>query len=225
MAAQDAEHDTREAEGRVGGREIALGRYRALRNARPEMFAGDGPLSIVGPEASPHAGVVYSDPWIMLVVDAVRLPDGRPGTYTRLQYAAGKGEGVAILPVTAAGVVLLKHWRHATQRWHLEIPRGFGETDIPSCDQAAAELLEETGLTADIEPLGIVHPDSGTLSFDVSLHLARVRPGQTPLAREGLASVVEMTFDEFEDAIASGRITDSFTISAWTRYSLLLRRG
>jgi len=224
MAAQEAGHDVRDAEGRVAGRATALGRYRALREARPEMFAGGGPVVIVDPEANPHAGVVYADPWIMLVVDAVRLPDGRPGSYTRLQYATGTREGVAVLPVTATGVVLLKHWRHATQRWHLEIPRGFGEPDVSPADQAAAELLEETGLVADIEPLGMLHPDSGTLSFEVALHLALVRRGQTPAAHEGLASIVEMTFAEFERAIASGDISDSFTIAAWARYALTGRR-
>jgi ADP-ribose pyrophosphatase len=223
MAAQEADLDVRDAEGRVAGRTVALGRYDALRDARPEMFAEAGPVVIVDPASSPHAGVVYADPWIMLIVDAVRLPDGRPGSYTRLQYATGTGEGVAILPVTETGVVLLEHWRHATQRWHLEIPRGYGEPDVASADQAAAELLEETGLLADIEPLGILHPDSGTLSFEVTLHLARVRPGQTPVADEGLASIVEMTFAEFETAIASGRISDSFTIAAWTRYALTRR--
>jgi ADP-ribose pyrophosphatase len=194
-----------------------------LQQARPDMFAGDGPIRIVDPVESPHAGVVYADPWLMLVVDAVRLPDGRPGSYTRVQYATGAREAVAVLPVTDTGVVLLRHWRHATQRWHLEIPRGFGEPDVPPALQAAAELREETGLEADIEPLGMLNPDSGTLSFEVSLHLARVRPGQVPVAREGLATLQEMTFAQFEDAIASGDIADSFTISAWMRHVLRRR--
>jgi len=187
------------------------------------MFSGTGPVAIVDPETDPHAGVVYADPWTMLVVDAVRFPDGRPGTYTRLQYATGTREGVAVLPITDTGVVLLNHWRHATQRWHLEIPRGFGEPDVASQRQAAVELLEETGLEADVEPMGIMHPDTGSLSFDVSLHLARIRQGQTASAREGLATLVELTFEEFEDAIASGRITDSFTMCAWMRHILLRR--
>lgn len=223
MAAHQADGIDREAEGRVAGREVALGRYRSLRIERPEMFSGDGPISIIDPEESPHAGVVYADPWMMLIVDAVRFPDGRPGSYTRLQYATGAREGVAVLPITETGVVLLRHWRHATQSWHLEIPRGFGEPGVSSDRQAAAELLEEVGLLADIEPLGRIHPDTGALSFEVALHLAHVHPGQIPAAREGIATVVEMTFSEFEDAIAGGRITDSFAMSTWLRY-LLLRR-
>lgn len=188
------------------------------------MFRGDGPIAIVDPDHHAGAGVIHADPWIMLILDTVRMPDGRLGGYTRIQYANGR-EGVAILPITKTGVVLLRHWRHATQRWHLEIPRGFGETDVDSVRQAATELLEETGLTADIEPLGRMTPDTGLLSFEVSLHVAHVHAGQTPSSDEGLAQTVEMTFDAFENAIASDVITDSFTLAAWMRYELRRRRA
>ena len=201
-------------------REQALSRYLSLKAMRPDMFDGAGPITIVDPETSPHSGIVYADPWMMLIVDAVTLPDGRPGCYTRVQYATGAREGVAVLPVTGTGVVLLRHWRHATQSWHLEIPRGFGEPDVSSDMQAAAELREELGLEASIEPLGMMHPDTGTLSFEVSLHLAHVHGGQTPHAGEGIADAVELTTAEFEAAIADGTITDSFTICAWMRYRL-----
>lgn len=225
----DAQQDDRPAdciaEGRVAGRDLALRRYRNLQAARPDMFGGDGPIRIVDPEENPHAGVVYADPWTMLVVDAVRQPDGRPGSYVRIQFANGEREGVAVLPITPTGVVLLNHWRHATQQWHLEIPRGFGEPDVSSIGQAQAELWEETSLTAEIEPLGRMTPDTGLLAFQVALHVAYVHPGQTPAANEGLAHIVEMTFDEFEDAVIDGVITDSFTLCAWTRYEMLRRRS
>lgn len=59
--------------------------------------------------------------------------------------------------------------------------------------------------------------------IDVSLHLARIHAGQASAAREGLATIVKMTFAEFEDAISSGRITDSSTMTAWLKYRLLRR--
>jgi ADP-ribose pyrophosphatase len=200
-------------------RETALTRYAMMREQCPEMF-GDGPMPIIDPSTSRHAGVAYVDPWIMLVVDAVRLPDGRTGDYTRLRYAAPRGAGVAVLPVTSTGVVLLRQWRHATQSWHLEIPRGFGEPDVPVIDQAGAELVEETGLTADLAPLGTLHPDTGTLSFEVELFVAMVHPGQAPVPENALSTIMELPFAAFERAMAEGGITDSFTLAAWLRWRL-----
>jgi len=200
-------------------RETALTRYEMLRGQHPDMF-GAGPMPIVDPATSRHAGVVYLDPWIMLIVDAVVLPDGRTGDYTRIRFAAPRGAGVAILPITPRGVLLLRQWRHATQKWHLEIPRGFGEPDVATTDQAIAELHEETGLVADIVPLGSMNPDTGILSFDVDLFAAVVHPGQTPRPENALSAIVEMDEATFERSIADGTITDSFTMAAWLRWRL-----
>lgn len=213
-----------EARRGIQQRAAALGRYEALKVSRPEMFAGEGPIAIADPTSDPHAGVVYVDPWIMLVVDAVTMPDGRPGTYTRVHYASA-GRGVAVLPVMGDQVVLLRHWRHATRSWHLEIPRGFGEDDATDAQQAAAELLQETGLTADITMLGTMRPDTGALGFEVALAVAHVQQGQTPIAAEGLAEIVTMGVDAFEDAIADGMVDDGFTIAAWARWSLSRKRA
>jgi len=200
-------------------RETALARYEMLREQHPGMF-GQGPMPIMDPTTSRHAGVAYLDPWIMLIVDAVVMPDGRAGDYTRIRYAAPRGAGVAILPITSHGVVLLRQWRHATQSWHLEIPRGFGEPDVATMDQAIAELHEETGLVGDVVPLGSMNPDTGILSFDVDLFAAVVHPGQTPKAENALSTIVELDVATFERSIADGTITDSFTMAAWLRWRL-----
>jgi len=207
-----------------GAREPRVQRYAALREERPELFVGGGPVALDTERHESTCGVVHADPWVMMVVDPVVMPDGRPGRYGRLVTTID-AEGVAVLPVTTDGrVLLLRHWRHATQSWHLEIPRGFGEIGASSQRQAEAELSEELDVSGDMLPLGHLHPDTGMLASRVALFAAIVAADARPAHGEGLASVVEMTTSEFEDAILEGVVTDPFAMSAWTRLVLYRAR-
>lgn len=207
----------------VRERSLASARYEALRAERPSAFA-EGPIRLDARDDS-RCGVVHQDPWNTFVVDPVIMPDGRLGAYGRL-LATVEAEGVAVLPVDEGGdVCLLRHFRHATREWHLEIPRGFGEQDMPSIEQAATELSEELALAGELTPLGHLHPDTGMLASRVALFVAVVPTIATARHDEGLAEVVRMTRMQFEDAVADGVVTDPFAIAAWTRYELRCRRA
>jgi len=198
-------------------------RYEALREERPGLFSGSGPVSLDLDRDEPGTGVVHADPWIMLVIDPVVMPDGRPGRYGRLMTTIDS-EGVAVLPITQDGrVLLLNHWRHATQSWHLEIPRGFGEIGVPAERQASAELMEEMQVEGTMVAMGHLHPDTGMLSARVALFVALLPRDVVPVHDEGLGTVVEMTVAEFEHAIVRGGITDPFALAAWLRHSISRR--
>jgi ADP-ribose pyrophosphatase len=200
-------------------------RYDALRADRPAMFDGRGPITLDADRVESGTGVVHADPWIMLVVDPVVMPNGRDGRYVRLVNSVD-AEGVAVLPVTADGRIwMLNHWRHATQSWHLEIVRGFGEAGLPPIGQAAAELHEELDLEGRMTAIGHIHPDTGIQASRVALFVAEIPDDAVPAHREGLATIVEMTEEQFEDAIMDGRITDPFALAAWTRYGIMRRRS
>lgn len=198
-------------------------RYQRLREDRPDLFAADGPVRLDPREPGDGEGVPYDSPWFMVVADPVILPDGRPGSYRRIVHAAS-GTPVAVLPVTADGrIVLIDHWRHATRRSHLEIPRGFGEDGVAAVDQAAAELREELCLEGRLEPLGTLHPDTGLMSAEVALFAAHVPGDAVPTHSEGHGAVVILTDAEFRRAVLDGTVTDPFAIAAWTRLRLLSR--
>lgn len=206
-----------------GGLDARAQRYASLREERPDLFVGGGPVALDPERHESTCGVVHADPWVMMVVDPVVMPDGRLGRYGRLVTTIDV-EGVAVLPITTDGrVLLLRHWRHATQSWHLEIPRGFGEIGASSERQAEAELHEELEVSGVMAPLGHLHPDTGMLASRVALFVATVSADARPVHREGLATVVEMTMSDFEDAILEGTVTDPFAICAWTR--LAIRRA
>lgn len=169
-------------------------------------------------------GVVYEDPYLIVLRDAVRRPDGSLGTYVRTMPASGFA-GVAVLPLHDGKIVLLRHFRHATRRWHLEIPRGYGEVGVSATDQAAQELREE--IEADITSLvhlGLFNSNTGTATDQVDLFLAEIGAPGAPQAAEGISGIEFRTPLQVAQLIRGDAgtsplapITDSFTIGAFTR--------
>jgi ADP-ribose pyrophosphatase len=209
----------------IGLQDARRARYDALRSDRPGLFEGRGPIVLDADRDDAGTGVVHADPWIMLVVDPVVMPNGRPGRYVRL-ISSVDAEGVAILPITRSGRIwMLRHWRHATRSWHLEIPRGFGEAGLPPVGQASVELLEELDLSGTMTAIGHLHPDTGMQATRVALFVAEIDDDAAPAHREGLATVIGMTVREFEDAVMDGSITDPFALAAWTRWRILEARS
>jgi ADP-ribose pyrophosphatase len=171
-----------------------------------------------------RTGVVYEDPYLIVVRDAVRRPDGSLGTYTRTMSASGFA-GVAVLPLLDGKVVLLRHFRHATRNWHLEIPRGFGEAGVSAAQQALQELREEIEAeVASLIYLGAFHTNTGSASDQVELFLAEILALGSPQAAEGIDAIEVRSPTEVAQLIHGdeadgflGTITDSFTIGAFTR--------
>lgn len=216
--------------------------YDELRESFPQLFANPpgaafailtDPAEIAAAEQAQAAelagmglpadmaetGVVFMDPYLMIVRDAVQTRDGEFGTYGRV-VAPGNSSGVVVLPLTPDGVVLLNHFRHSTRSWHLELPRGFGTPGIEDpADDARRELREEIGVeAAAFHDLGIMYPDTGATSTPVRLFLAEVT--DTPSAadrEEGIDDIRIVTAAELATLIGDATITDGFTIVAYTR--------
>ncbi|GIF20310.1 hypothetical protein Ate02nite_30400 [Paractinoplanes tereljensis] len=161
-------------------------------------------------------GVVYEDPYIILVRDAVRFRNGKVGAYIR-QFGTDPGTGSAALPVLPDGrMVLIRHFRHGLRGWQWEIPRGFSEDGADGATTAVRELAEEIGVVgAKIEPLGRMTADGDS----VEIYLARVETMPEKLSPEatveGIDEVRLCTPAELAGLIAAGEITDEFTLVAW----------
>src|SRR6185312_2069263 len=97
------------------------------------------------PEEWAQVGIAYEDQYLFILRDAVRFPDGSTNTYIRVVDPEGGAHGVIVLAMHQGNVLLLNHFRHATRRWHLEIPRGFGEPGLSGEENARRELEEEIG--------------------------------------------------------------------------------
>ncbi len=167
-----------------------------------------------------QVGIVFQDQYGMILRDAVQFPEGSPGTYIRF-VAEGDGVGTVILPHYRGQVLLLRHFRHATRTWHLEIPRGFGMTGLSGEENARRELEEEIGAKAlQLVALGSLYPDTGVDASVVELFYAQVEAYGPIDTIEGITEVLAISVADFEAMIRESTITDGFTIAAYARAKL-----
>src|SRR4051812_9956679 len=113
----------------------------------------------------------FSDRWLRLRSDTVRLPGGSTLTPYHVIEAA---DWVNVVAISEAGcIILVEQYRHAVTRTMLEIPAGH--VDAHEAPQAAArrELLEETGYGGGTwHPLGALHPAASRFNNQVHSFLA-----------------------------------------------------
>jgi ADP-ribose pyrophosphatase len=170
-------------------------------------------------------GIVFNDPFIVILRDLVEFPDGYRGGYIRLYnraYIEGGAAGVAILPEKDGKFLLMYRFRHATRSWHWEIPRGFGEPGINADVQAKNEIEEEVEgkLLKDPIDLGVYFNNTGLEGNPVSLFLTHLESIGEPEVEEGIQTLRWFSISELEKMIADAEITDGFTIAAYTRAKL-----
>jgi ADP-ribose pyrophosphatase len=167
------------------------------------------------PRGWASAGIMYEDPYIILLREAVVFPDGEPGLYHRVIARHEEPTGVAILPRLGGQVVLIRHFRHPGRRWHIEVPRGaVGEGEDPATI-AALEISEEIGGTiSSLVPLGRLHGASAFMRHSVVLAYAELGAIGTPAIGEGIAEILLVSPVELERMILDGTITDAYTVGA-----------
>jgi ADP-ribose pyrophosphatase len=115
--------------------------------------------------------VIFDRRRVRIVEDIVRLPNGEETDYLVLRA----GPGVAVLAVTDdRQVVLTREYRHPIGRIIYGLPGG-GIRRGESLEEAARrELLEETGLLANVlVPLGKFFPSPARATTEVHVFLAR----------------------------------------------------
>jgi len=137
--------------------------------------------------------------------------------------------GVAILPLSSAGVGLVRVYRPALRAFQWEIPHGFIDPDEEKHSSALRELLEETGFgcqPADISSLGYITPDAGVIAGRAQLFVAQRLIQQEGREQElGLREFRFFPIATFEAMVMSSQIQDSFTLAAWARYQIQHRHS
>jgi ADP-ribose pyrophosphatase len=204
--------------------------YRILLDPADQAAVADeaaAALRAAGkPEEYGDIGVVYEDPYIILVRDAVRYRNGRRGAYIRI-LGTDAGTNAAVLPVLPDGrVLLVRHFRHASRRWQWEIPRGFAERGAGGAATAMQELWEEIGVrVAEVRLLGSVSTDAEA----DEVYLAEITPEQVAepvlpsgAVEEGIDEMRLVTQERLRRMIAGGEITDGYVLAA---YAFAAARG
>jgi 8-oxo-dGTP pyrophosphatase MutT (NUDIX family) len=149
----------------------------------------------------------FSDRWLRLRSDTVRLPGGATLTpYHVIEVA----DWVNVVAISAAGrIVLVEQYRHAVRRTMLEIPAGH--VDAGEAPEAAArrELQEETGYGGgQWHALGVLHPAASRLNNQVHSFLALGVTRVAAPAREEseILHLHEIAWPEFVAGLRSGSL-------------------
>ncbi|MFL6121577.1 NUDIX domain-containing protein [Actinophytocola sp.] len=168
--------------------------------------------------------VVYTNPWLTLREDQVERIDGSRGVYSVLDAP----DFAVVLPFENDGFHLVEQYRYPMRARTWEFPSGSfpaGVTGTPA-ELAAAELAEETGLTAGhLERLGALHPANSVTGQAAHVFLATdLTPGEPH--RE--VTEVDMRQDwfpraEVERMLREGEITDGPTLGAYLLLTLRIR--
>jgi ADP-ribose pyrophosphatase len=126
--------------------------------------------------------------------------------------------GVIVLPFYQGQVLLIRHFRHATRTWHIEIPRGFGKKGLSSEENAQRELGEEIGATISrLVSLGPMYPDAAASTECDALFFAEVASYGKVEEEEAITEILPTSVAEFERMIRENEITDGFTLAAYAR--------
>lgn len=168
-------------------------------------------------------GVILDDPYNIIVRDLVQFPNGDMRGYGRSIASASLkgGKGVVILPEYEGKILLLHQYRHATRQWHYEVPRGYGEPNTSADKNAHLEIEDEIGgMISELVSLGDFYNNTGYESASVALFYAKLSSVGKGNENEGIDSFVWLSVKELEEWIANEKITDGFTIAAYTKAKL-----
>lgn len=220
--------------------EQALGAYLEMRKSHPELFPLDnGVIEIIQDvtefEAAREAarqfrarhdmpfhdtriGLLAQDPYVTLLRDPVRFPDGSLGLYNRIV----EGRCVVGLPVLAGKLVLIRVFRHGLRRWSIEFPRGACEGNESPADAVRREIYEEIGAeVTQMSSLGSFTPGGGTLTTIAQFFLVEVSGIGTLDKAEGISNALLCSVAEVKEMACNDEIIDGFTLSIFLRALLM----
>ncbi|AZK47089.1 NUDIX domain-containing protein [Paenibacillus lentus] len=155
---------------------------------------------------------IFAGKVISLQVDTVQLPDGTQGKREIVKHPGA----VAVLAVHNGRLLLVDQYRQAMGRCELEIPAGKLEQGEDPLEAARRELEEETGYRC--SQLTLLHSFYTSPGFaDELIHLYwadDLTEGEASPDEDEFLEIIQATFEETQQYIAEGRISDAKTILA-----------
>ena len=149
---------------------------------------------------------------------AVSPVDGEPRTFHRIQCV----DWVQILPITPyQEAVLVRQYRHGTQRITLEMPGGLIDPGEEPATAALRECLEETGHRArSAQPLGVIQPNPALFANRLhSFFATDVEPeGEIQNTGSEVTEVVLVPVADLEGLLHSGEIDHALVACTVWRY-------
>jgi ADP-ribose pyrophosphatase len=160
--------------------------------------------------------IVYENPWMTVREDEVEFGNQHRGIYG----VVDKSDFALIIPFDGVHLYLVKQYRYPIKESSLEFPQGKHEDDPNAnpLDLARAELLEETGLVANIiKEIGFLHeaPGYSSQGFHIFIATDLIEGNNQPDITEDDLESIKVTIVEFEEMVKTGEILDAPTVSAF----------
>jgi 8-oxo-dGTP pyrophosphatase MutT (NUDIX family) len=160
--------------------------------------------------------VAYENRWIRIREDQILHPDGSPGLYGVVE----RSDFVIVVPWHQGRVTLVEQYRYPVALRIWEFPMGMWEhaPDTEPAALAAAELREETGLTAGtMKYVGEMFQGPGYCTQRGHVFLATdLRQGE-PEREASEQDMISQSFTlaELEAMICDGTVREAMTIAAF----------
>lgn len=166
--------------------------------------------------------VAYESPYLRLLEDGIRRPDGSPGIYSYID----KPDFALIIPVEDGGFHLVEQYRYPVRARSWEFPQGtlpgMARAEDPEL-LARAELRQETGMTARVmRHLGHLQCAAGLTNQGLDVFVAAGLAHGSPELEAEEQDLRQGWFAraEVEDMMRAGVISDNSSLAAYALFLL-----
>ncbi len=165
---------------------------------------------------------VYKGIIVSVDVDTALSPSGRVVKREVVRHPGG----VVVVPLDEEGrIVLVRQYRYAFQQVMTELPAGKAEPGEDPAFGAARELSEEIGAEGTLIPLGDLKSSPGFCTETLYLYLGvDLTFGQPHTDPDEFLKIIHVTFQQAEEMILSGEISDSKTVAGILKAKLYLQQ-
>lgn len=157
--------------------------------------------------------LVYRGRILNLRIDNVRLQDGNRAMREVIEHSPAVG---IVAEAENGDIFLVRQFRYPAGEFLLEIPAGIINDGEKPCETAKRELQEETGFdAADIREVMRFYTSPGfSNEMIVVFHAKDLKAVSKECDPDEFIDLVRMSPEDLKDAIGSGKIKDSKTITS-----------
>ena len=169
--------------------------------------------------------IAYENPWIKVTHRNVINPSGNPGIYGVVHF---KNKAIAIVPLDEDNNTwLVGQYRYALDKYSWEIPEGGGSICNSPIESAKRELLEETGISANIwVEIGTMHMSNSVCDEEAVLFIAKeLTFGEAQPEETEDLKIMKLPFSEAVEMVMKGEITDALAVGAILKTKMMMDRG
>jgi len=133
-------------------------------------------------------------------------------------------KGAVILIKIKESFIFVKVFRIPINKFSIELPRGFNQSNESSIEAAIREAYEETGIKINknkIIKLGSIYPNNGILNSEIDIFFTELSTNIITELRDKqeISKILKIKISKINFLISKGIIKDAFTLSALTLYN------